>query len=58
MKTLIFSLLIFSSLVLHAQNNNREYDAELAKKLGADDMGMKYYIFVILKLSFGVDEKL
>jgi uncharacterized protein YciI len=25
------------------------YDAELAKKLGADDMGMKSYIFVILK---------
>jgi len=49
MKTLLFSLLIFSSLVLHAQNNNKEYDAELAKKLGADDMGMKYYIFVILK---------
>lgn len=25
------------------------YDAELAKKLGADDLGMKSYIFVILK---------
>jgi uncharacterized protein YciI len=25
------------------------YDAELAKKLGADEMGMKSYIFVILK---------
>ena len=25
------------------------YDAELAKKLGADDMGMKQYVLVILK---------
>jgi len=28
---------------------NSQYDAELAKKLGADDMGMRQYVLVILK---------
>lgn len=28
---------------------NRAYDAELAKKLGADDYGMKGYVMVLLK---------
>ena len=31
------------------QNNNPNYDAKLAKTLGADDYGMKKYILVILK---------
>lgn len=30
---------------------NSKYDAELAKKLGADDYGMKNYVLVILKSS-------
>ena len=48
-KTLL--LLVFLSVVLliNAQKSNPKYDAELAKKVGADDYGMKSYIFVILK---------
>jgi uncharacterized protein YciI len=50
MKTLFFSFLFLTGLLtLSAQTANKEYDAELAKKLGADDRGMKYYIFVVLK---------
>lgn len=47
MRILLFSILCFFSLSLFAQNV--EYDAELAQELGADDYGMKTYIFVILK---------
>ena len=32
-----------------AQTLNPDYDSTLAKKLGADDYGMKSYVFVILK---------
>lgn len=32
-----------------AQTVNPDYDSTLAKKLGADDYGMKSYVFVILK---------
>jgi len=49
MKTLMFLLLILSTLFLNGQTTNKDYDPELAKKLGADDRGMKNYIFVILK---------
>lgn len=38
---------IFCITFLNAQNPN--YDAELAKQLGADDYGMKMYSLVILK---------
>jgi hypothetical protein len=34
---------------VHAQTVNPEYDAELARRVGADDYGMKSYILVILK---------
>jgi uncharacterized protein YciI len=42
------------SLRVFAQNDSEApavsgYDAELAKKLGADEAGMKHYILVILK---------
>src|SRR5437868_2931937 len=40
-------LILFFSLSSLAQNKN--YDEVLAKKLGADEYGMKSYIFVILK---------
>ena len=50
MKNLI---LLFFCLALgvsaNAQKPNPSYDAELAKKLGADDRGMKMYVMVILK---------
>jgi len=45
--TFILCLLFAGSM--HAQKTNANYDAELAESLGADDYGMKYYIFVILK---------
>ncbi len=37
------------SFSLGAQTNTQIYDSVLAKKLGADEQGMKAYIFVILK---------
>lgn len=45
--TVIAFLLSICSVA--GQKTNPNYDAELAKKLGADDYGMKSYILVILK---------
>ncbi len=39
--------LLFISTCVHAQTSN--YDSTLAKKLNADDYGMKSYVLVILK---------
>ena len=48
-----YLLMVISFIVfvqpLHAQTINPDYDSTLAKKLGADDYGMKSYVFVILK---------
>lgn len=41
------TILFFVSITVHAQTNN--YDSALAKKLNADDYGMKSYVFVLLK---------
>lgn len=41
--------ILFSITIAVGQGTNPNYDAELAKKLGADDYGMKSYIFVMLK---------
>lgn len=55
MKKLNFTLLLlFSSILLFSQNKKVEtkklkYNAELAKKLGADDYGMKKYVMAFLK---------
>lgn len=50
MKTLLLLLICFFSLnPFYAQKPNPNYDADLAKELRADDYGMKYYVFVILK---------
>ncbi|MDP2541203.1 hypothetical protein CSC81_01630 [Tenacibaculum discolor] len=49
MKLLITTIIMLLSISLTAQNNNPNYDAELAKKLSADDYGMKGYVFAILK---------
>lgn len=52
MKTYVTLICIIClSLGLKAQTpkTNPKYDTELAKKLGADDYGMKRYIMVILK---------
>lgn len=45
--TFMLSLLLIGSI--KAQKTNPNYDAKLAERLNADDYGMKYYIFVILK---------
>lgn len=47
-----YCILFFVFLIgfnLLAQEENPDFDAELAEKLGADDLGMKTYIMVILK---------
>lgn len=41
--------IIFSVILVNAQNTNPNYDEELATKLGADDYGMKKFVFVMLK---------
>jgi uncharacterized protein YciI len=49
-KILLAVLTIFLSLISSlAQTTNPHYDSTLAAKLGADDYGMKKYVFVILK---------
>ena len=49
MKILLSALLLSLVGLVHAQKANPNYDEALAKKLGADDFGMKNYVFVILK---------
>ena len=46
---LTFLVIILSINVSFSQKTNPNYDAELAAKLGADDYGMKKFVFVILK---------
>ena len=46
---LIFLIIKLLPLLTVAQAINPDYDEELAKKLGADDYGMKNYVLVILK---------
>lgn len=45
---MIISFFVFNQFII-AQTINPDYDSTLAKKLDADDYGMKSYIFVILK---------
>ena len=49
MKQIIVLLLLFFSGNLFSQHSNSNYDASLAKKLNADDNGMKMYVLVILE---------
>jgi uncharacterized protein YciI len=46
-RVLVATLLLFFVVSLTA--DERRYDAELAKKLGADDRGMRMYVLCILK---------
>lgn len=46
---IMFSFTIFSSAQTETKKNVSNFDADLAKKFGADDYGMKQYVFVILK---------
>lgn len=57
MRKLISIFVLFISIPLSAQKQNPDYDAGLAKKFGADDYGMKNYVFVILKTGPAVIEK-
>jgi uncharacterized protein len=45
--SIIFTLLV-TTLVM-AQSANPQLDTSLSKKMGADEYGMKMYVFVILK---------
>lgn len=49
MKKSLCLLLMFVSCLTHAQVVRETYDSALAKKLKADDYGMKNYVFVLLK---------
>lgn len=49
MKPFFILIIALLSITIHAQKNNPNYDAKLAKELGADDYGMKSYVFAILK---------
>jgi len=50
MKTIIiFVTFCFVAITALGQNINPGYDSTLAKTLGADEYGMKWYVFVILK---------
>lgn len=45
----ILTFFILNLSICFSQNNEVVYDSTLAKQLGADDYGMKTYVFVILK---------
>jgi len=50
MKTsFLYLLFLFITAIVTAQTTNPNYDEALAKKLGADEFGMKPYVLVILK---------
>jgi uncharacterized protein YciI len=48
-KTLLLFTIFLSFTSSYAQNDNPKYDASLAQQLGADEYGMKNYVFVLLK---------
>lgn len=45
----IFTTVICFAVPVTGQNTNPNYDSALAKKLGADEYGMKWYVLAILK---------
>jgi uncharacterized protein YciI len=47
-KLTLFIISVILSFSLVAQNGTQVYDSVLANKLGADEYGMKTYIFVLL----------
>jgi len=48
-RTLAAMLLLLVAITAGAQEITTEYDSTLAAKLGADDLGMKMYVLVLLK---------
>jgi uncharacterized protein YciI len=59
MKTTLIIILLFLGFDhIKAQQTNPDYDSTLAKELGADDYGMKSYVFCMLKTgSYTTDDK-
>jgi hypothetical protein len=49
-KWILGAALMCSAGIGWAQTPNSQYDPELAKKLGADERGMKNYVLVMLKI--------
>ncbi len=50
MKRILFILTcLFGSISVFSQSSDIVYDSTLAKSLGADELGMKSYVFVVLK---------
>jgi len=47
MKSIVFMVALMALATIAA--NAQKYDADLAKKLGADEHGMKHYVFCMLK---------
>ncbi len=48
-QVITFLIILLSTATAISQKTNPNYDEALATKLGADDYGMKSYVFVILK---------
>jgi uncharacterized protein YciI len=48
-KSLLLVLFVVTGGACFGQKLNPEYDSLLARRLGADERGMKMYVFVILK---------
>ena len=55
-KNILIVIIAVFTLQLSAQKSNPNYDEALAKKVGADDYGMKSYMFVILKTGSNTSE--
>ena len=56
LKCLLFLIAIFTFHFSQSQSINPQYDSTLAKKLGADEFGMKMYTLVILKTGTNTTE--
>lgn len=56
MKIFCIVLFLTISIASPAQKVNPDYDSALAKKLDADDYGMKMYVLVILKTGTNTTE--
>ena len=49
MKQLVLSTFLLLPIITMAQTTNKNYDAALAAKTGADEYGMKAYVIAFLK---------
>ena len=49
MKKFLFFLMMLVTVTTYSQTSAPDYDSVLAKSLGADDYGMKKYMFVLLR---------